>query len=91
MYAYMYVHIYTYIYAFCILRMFECMNEQMNNEGLIQHDLGLNSLLFSQVMKMAIFVQNRCYEIMSPRFELRINSLKLWYSQRGFQLERLFI
>ena len=33
--------------------------------------------LFFQVIRMAVFVPNRCYEIMSPRDELRMNPLKL--------------
>jgi hypothetical protein len=33
--------------------------------------------LFFQVIRVAFFVQNRCYEIISPRDELRMNLLKL--------------
>lgn len=33
--------------------------------------------LFFQVIRTAVFVPNICYEIMSPRGELRMNPLKL--------------
>lgn len=75
---YMYASTNMYTYA-CLLRNTKAVN--LISTAFLKKRKDLSAViwdkLFFQVIRMTVFVPNRCYEIMSPRGELRMNPLKL--------------